>query len=381
MIGVLLGVYLPALGYGPRMLGTIVGVGLAGAAVATAAVMFGGARWNARRTLIAVTMCSAAGAVGLALGSRPALLLAAAFLGMVNGMGRDRGAALVVEQTLLPATATDRERTTAFARYHVLQDAGHALGALFASAPAWFTRFGVAPGIASDRAAVLGYAGLSLLPVLLYARLGTAAAPTDAHQRIALSPASRGILWRISALFALDGIGGGFLTATLVAYFFHMRFGVGVEVVAPLFVGARILNAVSHLGAAWLARRIGLVPTMVWTHLPSSLLLVTMGFAPNFAVAAILFLVREGLVEMDVPTRQSYVMGVVRPEERAFAAGVTHLVRLGAWAVAPFIAGVCMQGVSLVAPLVLGAALKITYDLLLWRAFRRLRPPEEAQRA
>jgi len=378
MIGVLLGVYLPALGYGPGMLGTVVGAGLAGAAIATAAVMLSGARWNPRRTLLAVTICSALGAMGLALGSHPGMLLAAAFLGMVNGMGRDRGAALVVEQSLLPATATDRERTTAFARYHVLQDAGHALGALLASAPAWMARLGVAPGVASDRAAVLAYAALSLLPVALYARLTPA--PAAARPRVALSPASRGILWRISALFALDGIGGGFLTSALVAYFFHVRFGVGIEMVAPLFVGARILNAVSHLGAAWLARRIGLVPTMVWTHLPSSLLLVTMGFAPNFAVAAILFLVREGLVEMDVPTRQSYVMGVVRPEERAIAAGVTQLVRLGAWAVAPFIAGFCMQGVSLMAPLVLGAAMKITYDLLLWRAFRRRRPPEEIQR-
>jgi hypothetical protein len=381
MIGVLLGVYLPALGLDARMLGIVVGAGLAGAAVATAVVTLRGAHWDARWTLLAVTLLAAAGGAGLTFGSRPALLLAAAFIGMVNGMGRDRGAALVVEQALLPAMATDRERTTSFARYHVLQDIGHAVGALLAGAPAWLATAGVASGLAADRVAVWGYVGLSLLPVWFYARLSRTAATGAGLARIALTPASRGILWRIAALFALDGIGGGFLTATLVSYFFHVRFGVGVDVVAPLFVGARILNALSHLGAAWLARRIGLVPTMVWTHLPSSLLLVSMGFAPNFLVAAFLFLVREGLVEMDVPTRQSYVMGVVRPEERTFASGVTHLVRLGAWAVAPFIAGACMQGVSLVAPLILGAALKIAYDLLLWRAFRRLRPPEEAHRA
>jgi len=138
------------------------------------------------------------------------------------------------------------------------------------------------------------------------------------------------------------------------------------------------MNAASHLGAAWLAKRIGLVNTMVFTHIPSSLLLVTVAFAPNFTVAALLFLLREGLVEMDVPTRQSYVLAVVAPAERTFASGVTNLVRLAAWSVAPAFAGALMLGDSLYLPLVIGAAMKIAYDLLLWRAFRRVKPPEEA---
>jgi predicted MFS family arabinose efflux permease len=137
------------------------------------------------------------------------------------------------------------------------------------------------------------------------------------------------------------------------------------------------LNAVSHWGAAWLARRLGLVATMVYTHIPSSLLLLTVPLAPTFPIAATLFLLREGLVEMDVPTRQSYVMAVVRPEERTFASGVTQLVRTGAWAVAPAFAGAMMEGVSMATPLVAGAAMKIVYDVLLWSAFRRLKPPEE----
>ena len=136
-------------------------------------------------------------------------------------------------------------------------------------------------------------------------------------------------------------------------------------------------NAISHLGAAWLASRIGLVKTMVFTHIPSSLLLISVAYAPSFPVAALLFLLREGLVEMDVPTRQSYVMAIVRPEERTLASGVTHLVRMGAWAVAPAFAGVIMQDVSLMLPLVIGASMKIGYDLLLWRAFRDVKPPEE----
>ncbi len=147
---------------------------------------------------------------------------------------------------------------------------------------------------------------------------------------------------------------------------------------ASLFFAARIANALSHFAAAWLARRIGLVNTMVFTHIPSSFLLLTVPFMPTFPVAAALFLLRESLVEMDVPTRQSYVMAVVRPEERTFASGITHLVRMAGWAVAPAIAGLLMTGTSLAAPLVVGATLKILYDIALWRAFRRLRPPEES---
>jgi MFS family permease len=147
--------------------------------------------------------------------------------------------------------------------------------------------------------------------------------------------------------------------------------------VAPLFFGARVANALSHLVAAWLAKRIGLVNTMVFTHIPSSLLLVTVAIAPSFPVAAVLLLLREGLVEMDVPTRQSYVMAIVEPGERTVASGVTHLVRLAGWAVSPVVAGISMQRLSLMTPLVIGAAVKISYDLLLYRSFRELRPPEE----
>jgi predicted MFS family arabinose efflux permease len=147
-----------------------------------------------------------------------------------------------------------------------------------------------------------------------------------------------------------------------------------------LFFVSRVANVASHLGAPWLARRIGLVNTMVFTHIPSSLLLVTVAFAPSFPVAAVLFVFRESLVEMDVPTRQSYVMALVRPEERTLASGVTNLVRMAAWAVAPALAGLFMEQASLAAPLFIGAGLKIGYDLALYRAFRRVKPPEEESR-
>jgi MFS family permease len=144
-----------------------------------------------------------------------------------------------------------------------------------------------------------------------------------------------------------------------------------------LFFVARVLNAASHVAAAWLARRIGLLNTMVWTHLPSSLFLIAAPAAPSATLASALFLAREALVEMDVPTRQSYVMAVVQPSERTFASGVTNVTRNVAWAVGPAVAGVVMQHVAVAGPLIIGGALKIAYDLLLYRAFRHLRPPEE----
>jgi MFS family permease len=378
MIGVLLGIYLARLDLTTAAIGIVVGLGLAGAALATLVVTLLADRSGHRRALLITTLASFAGAILLALSTHPIALGFAALVGMVNGMGRDRGAALVIEQAALPATTSDSERTMTFAKYNVLQDAGHALGALLAALPALLETVGVAEGTAAFRASVGVYAMLSLLPVLAYVRLSPAVEAPRVARTTRISAESRAILWKISSLFALDSVAGGFLTTALLSFFFTKRFGVGVEAVGILFFAARLANAASHLAAAWLARRIGLVNTMVFTHIPSSLLLATVPFMPSFTVAAALFLLREGLVEMDVPTRQSYVMAMVRPEERAVASGVTHLVRLGGWALAPVVAGALMTAPDTLAlPLLVGAAMKIAYDLLLWRSFRTARPPEE----
>ena len=377
MIGVLLGVYLGRLGVGPAEMGFVVGAGLAGAACATVVATLAGDRLGRRRFLASLALLGATGAAVAAAASSAAVIGAAAFVGMLNGMGRDRGAALVLEQAVLPATATDADRTRVFAWYNVLQDAGHALGGLAAAMPALLRGLAV-PDLMALRLAVGTCALLTLLPAILYLGLSPAIDVPREETPARLSPESRSVLRKISALFALDALGGGFVTAALLAFFFYQRFGVREGSLGLLFFGARLANALSHLAAAWLARRIGLVNTMVFTHIPSSLLLVTVAFAPSFWVAALLFLVREGLVEMDVPTRQSYVMAVVRPGERTVASGVTNLVRLGAWAAAPTLAGVSMQGLSPATPFVAGAGMKILYDVLLYLAFRERRPPEEA---
>jgi len=376
MMGVLLGIYLASLSLDAHAIGVIISLGLVGAAFGTLIVTFFTDQFGRRRTLLLLTALSALGAVMLAVAATPVTLGIAAFVGMVNGMGRDRGAALVVEQSVLPATVSDAQRTMVFARYNVLQDIGHAAGSLFAAAPALLQRFTPLDAAHSLQASIFAYAALSFLPLLAYLRLSDRVEVASAS-RVALSPGTRTVLMKLSGLFAIDAIGGGFLTTALLAYFFYERFGVGIEAIGALFFVARIANALSHFAAAWLARRIGLVNTMVFTHIPSSVLLLTVPFMPTFPVAAALFLLRESLVEMDVPTRQSYVMAVVRPEERTLASGVTHLVRMAGWAVAPAIAGL-MMGSSLAAPLVVGASLKISYDIVLWRAFRRLRPPEES---
>ena len=377
MIGVLVGLHLAALGFDPATIGIVVACGLAGGAAASLLVTVAGDRLGRRRTLVLLALATGAGGVALALAQSPIALALVAFLGMVNGMGRDRGAALVVEQAVLPATTDDAGRTQAFAWYSLLQDVGHALGSLAAGLPAALVAATAIGDRAALRASVVAYAALALSTAVFYLRLSPAVEVGSAP-RASLSPATRGVLAKLSALFALDALGGGFLTTALLSYWFATRFGVGAATIGALFFLARIANALSHLGAAWLARRIGLVNTMVFTHIPSSLLLVTVAIAPSFPVAAVLFVLREGLVEMDVPTRQSYVMAVVRPEERTVASGVTSLVRMGAWAVAPSFAGLFMSGGSYAAPLIAGAVMKITYDLLLWRAFRGVRPPEES---
>ena len=380
MVSVLCGLHLAALGFTPGAIGAVVGAGLAGNALAALLTTWRGDAAGRRRVLILLAVLGSLGGVVIAAGSDPFAIGAASFLGMLNGMGRDRGASLIIDQVILPATAGANEhaaRTRLFAIYNVVQDTGHALGGLLAGMPQLLRRLAGVDMAMSFRLSIGVYAVLLLIAALLYMRLSTAVESVHTGPRPPLSPDSRRTLVRISSLFAVDSLAGGFLTSALLSLFFYDKFGVQEGTIGALFFGARIANALSHLGAAWLAKRIGLVNTMVFTHIPSSLLLVTVAYAPSFTIAAILVLLREGLVEMDVPTRQSFVMAIFPPEERTLASGVTHLVRLGAWSVAPSFAGLLMQGASLGTPLLIGGGMKIVYDLALWTAFRRVTPPEE----
>ena len=381
LTGVVLGIYLFRIGLSSLAIGLVIAAGLAGSALATVILSFAADRLGRRRSLLVLSLLSAVG--GLALAVSPALpvLLLMAFVGMLNGTGTDRSASFALDQAIVPGLAPDSERTWSLAWYNVLLDGGGSFGALGAGLPILLQRHLAFSVLGSYRVLFFGYSGLCLLVAGLYLMLSPAIEITDApalrNVSAGIAPESKKIVAKLTALFSLDAFGGGFLTDALVAYWFFRRFGIPEHDLGLIFFAVHILNAGSHLGAAWLARRIGLVNTMVFTHLPSSLFLIAVPFAPSFKWAVLLFLCREALVEMDVPTRQSYVAALVKPNERTFASGITNLARNVFWAVGSATAGLLMQALTFSAPLLIGGGAKVTYDLFLYRAFRRLKPPEE----
>ena len=379
LMAVLIGLYAARLGLSAAQIGIVLSAALWGGALAALLTLVAGARVPDRILLVALcTLPALGGAIFLA-GEDFTLLTAAAFVGMFNVHGRDRGAIPILEQALFPATASDAERTRVFAWYNVLLDSGYAAGGLLAALPALLeSAWGLAT-LEAMRASLALFCVLYGAAAALYARLPRRLSGVTHATLRELSPASRPIVAKISALFFIDAFGGGFIGSAILAYFFAERFGVPAAQVAILFATGRVLSAFSHLAAAWLAKRIGLINTMVFTHIPTSLLLFTIVATDDFAWAAFFFLLREALNEMDVPTRQSYVMAVVAPRERLAASGMTSLVRSVGWASAPMLAGVMMQAGGLGLPLVVAGVTKITYDLLLWREFRRVKPPEELE--
>jgi MFS family permease len=387
-VGVFAAIALAARGFSVTAIGIVIGAGMAGGALTTLLV---GARADARvgrrRLLMLLAGLAACGYAAVAWTMPLALLVVSAFAGTVNAMGRDRGGLSALEQALLPETVPAERRTWALAWYNLVLDAGHALGALLGGAPALIAAIWDASAAASHRAMLLVCAAALGLGVVIYSRLSPAVerpgkppvpgAGMRAPVSAPITADTRRRVRTIALLFGLDSLGGGFLGSALVAYWFFERYGLSEPQIAALFFAARGLNALSHLAAAWLAGRIGLVNTMVFTHLPSSLFLMAAPAAPGAGLASALFLAREGLVEMDVPTRQSYVLAIVRPDERTYASGVTNLMRNLGWAAGPFVAGAVMQHVALAAPLFIGGTLKIVYDVLLYRSFKAVKPPEE----
>lgn len=379
LMGVVLGVYLYREGLDSTRIGFVLAAGLAGGTLATALTGYRADWFGRRQTLFGVSLLACIGGVGLALAHSFPTLMLIAFLGMLNGMGSDRSANYALEQAIIPGLVSERGRTWALSWYNVCIDAGGALGALAGGVPlVLHSRAGVDLTRAYEYV-FLAYAALHLLNALLYLLLTStaevASSPTPEAARVTVE--SKRIVGRLAALFSLDSFGGGFLGDALVAYWFFRRFGIDEKELGLLFFAVHLLNAASHLGAAWLAKRIGLVNTMVFTHLPSSLLLIAVPFAPSVKIAMVLFLMRESLVEMDVPTRQSYLAAMVQPHERSYASAITNLTRTVSWATASSLAGAIMQNLAFGAPLVLGGSCKIVYDLLLFRGFRHLKPPEE----
>lgn len=383
LLGVVLGVFLYREGFSSTSIGLVIAAGLAGSALATTFIAFRADRMGRRRILVALSLLTTVGSLPLIFHWKISALVPLAFLGMLNGMGTDRSASYALEQAVLPGLVSDRQRTWIFSWYNLVLDTSGAVGALAAGIPFLEQRFWGMGLSAGYETLFIGYAALNLGAAVLYLFLSpeveAAHGESLGAQSSLVSPEARSMVRRLSALFAIDSFGGGFLLDALVSYWFFRRFGIGEGRLAVLFFVVHLLNALSHLGAAFVAQRIGLIKTMVFTHLPSSIFLIAVPFAPSARWAVVFFLLRESLVEMDVPTRQSYVAAVVRPVERMYASGITNLTRNVAWAAASGVAGLFMQSVALAAPLWLGGGLKIIYDILLWRAFRHVAPPEEKQ--
>ena len=385
LMGVVLGIYLSRLGFSSLTIGLVIAIGLAGAASATAIVSFFADRFGRKQSLLLLSLFAAIGGLALAFSPALPLLLVMVFVGMLNGTGTERSASYALEQAVIPGLVPDSRRTWSLAFYNVLIDGGGSLGALSAGLPLILHTWLGFPLLTAYKFLFLGYAALYVAVAGLYSFLspaievaGSTGMPPAAASRIA--PETRRVVTHLTALFSLDSFGGGFLTDALVSYWFFHRFGIAERELGVVFFVVHVLNALSHLGAAWLARRIGLLNTMVFTHLPSSIFLIAVPFASSFKWAAILFFCREALVEMDVPTRQSYVAALVKPAERTFTSGVTNLARNVCWAVGSATAGVAMQVFGFSTPLFIGGGAKIVYDVLLYKSFRRLKPPEETVR-
>ena len=376
LVSVLLAGHLARLGFSSLQIGTIVAGTLLGSAVLTTAVGLLAHRLDPRRVLLASSVLMLATGLGFGVLGTFWPLLIVAVVGTLNPSAGDVSVFLPTEQALL-AQANAAERPALFARYNVAGSIAGALGALASAGPALMAaRIGVDIATA-ERACFLLYGGLGVASAFVYAGLPAAAQPIVAAQRRPLAR-SRRIVLQLAALFSLDSFGGGFVVQTLLVLWLSRRFALPIETTGAVFFAAGILAAVSQLLSPRLAARIGLVPTMVYTHLPANLFLVLAGVVPNATLAVGFLLARALLSQMDVPARQAYVMAVVPPEERAAAAGVTNVPRSLASALPPFLTGLMLDRSTFGWPLVCAGVLKAAYDLLLLARFHAVRPLDEA---
>jgi predicted MFS family arabinose efflux permease len=336
-------------------------------------------RIGRKRMLIAGALLMAAGGAAFASTRSALLLMIIATIGVFSPSGSEVGPFLSIEQASLSQLVPSSRRTQVFARYVLTGAFATALGALAggAGAGALLSRGLSTPQ--SYRVLLWCYCGFGLLLAVLFLRLSPAieALPTTVKSRFGLHR-SRGAVMRLSALFAMDAFAGGFIVQSLLALWFHLRFGFDVTKLGALFFGVNMMAGFSALLAARIASKIGLINTMVFTHLPSNVLLMLVPLMPNATLAVILMLVRYSISQMDVPTRQSYTIAIVDPDERSAAAGITGIARSVGAAVSPAISGALIANAALIAaPFYIAGGLKIVYDLLIYRSFKRLRPPEE----
>jgi MFS family permease len=388
LLAVVLVLYLDAIGLSGGEIGLLLALTLLGDAAISLWLTTHADRVGRRRVLIAGAALVLA--AGLAFVATPmfAVLLVAATIGVLSPSGNEVGPFLAIEQASLSQLVEPRRRTDVFARYQLAGSVATALGSLAAGALVGVSMNGGATGADAYRLAIVGYALIGIVMAVLFSRVSPAieVPPPDVRDETVRSRLglhrSQAVVLRLSALFALDAFAGGFVIQSFIAFWFAERWGVDPTVLGWILFGANLLAAGSALAAGRLAARFGLVNTMVFTHLPSNVLLILVPLMPTLPLAAFVLLARFSISQMDVPTRQSYTIAIVDPDERSAAAGVTGIARSLGVAASPLIAAPLFVSSAFIGlPFVIGGALKIVYDLLLYRRFQALRPPEEREAA
>jgi MFS family permease len=374
-VAVLLPVYLTALGLSPLAVGVLATAALLGSALLTLAVGLLGVRYDHRQLLLAAASLMIASGIAFAAVDDFAILLVVAFAGTINPSAGSASVFVPLEHAVLTREAAAVERTKMFARYSLIGALAGAVGALAAAAPDVLSTMGLGP-LTAIKSMFVFYAALGLAGGLIYARIPSRAAPHAERATAGLGP-SRRIVIKLALLFSLDAFAGGLVVQSLLALWLFETFDLSLAAASLFFFWSGVLSAFSFPVAAWLARHIGLVNTMVFTHIPSSLCLILAAIAPTLPLALALLLIRAALSQMDVPTRSSYVMAVVTEAERAAAASLTSVPRSLAAAASPALAGALFSASFRAAPLIICGVLKIVYDLLLLLQFRHLKPPEE----
>ena len=395
-LSVILAIYLKLIGFDEFLIGLILTTTLLNSVVFTLVASFYADKIGRRKFLLLYAALMSISGFIFAVSENYIALIIAAFIGTINITGAETGAFLTIEQAILPQTLKKlRKRNTVFAIYNMAGTFAMAAGVLLSGLPAVLQQelqhFGIVLNqIGSIKLLFVLYGVLGIVLIGIYLLLSQKIEIQDNQEKqndeppqltkmSSLTPESRNIVMRLSGLFAVDSFAGGFVIQSIVSFWFFTRFGADLATLSYIFSISGVLTAFSFMAAAKIADKIGLIKTMVFTHIPANVLIIAVAFAPTLPVAVVLYLLRMALSQMDVPTRQSYIVAVVREDERTIAAGVTNISRNVTQAISPSLTGVLIQSISLSAPFVIGGALKVAYDVALFLNFRNVKPPEEKE--
>ena len=382
-LSVVLALYLAQVGLDEKQIGLLFTLTLAGDAGISLWLTTSADRFGRRRTLLIGAALMFGAGIAFIVTNDIVLLIAAAIVGVISPSGNEIGPFLSVEQAALSHLLPNEKRTQVFAWYNLVGSFATATGALAGGWLAQVLQSNGTSALDAYRIVLMGYSLGGLVLGIFFLALSRdvevdSTPRTESTPRVLGLHKSRGVVIRLSALFSLDAFAGGFVVQSLIAYWFYVKFGVEAGVIGSIFFGANVLAGISALLAVKIAAKIGLINTMVFTHIPSNILLILVPLMPTLPLAIIVLLLRFSISQMDVPTRQSYTMAVVAPDERSAAAGVTAIARSVGAALSPSLTGIFLASPALLSlPFFLSGGLKIIYDLLLYRSFSTMKPPEE----